>query len=131
MPSKAVYDTRFFVEYFYSKESEKLRKMSDNLVQTTNRIVPTVTIYEIYKLVLSREGREVAKHRIEIISRDFQVELLTKEIAVHAAEINHNTGNPMADCIIAATALLENAHVLTDDPHFQKIKNITVMWPIK
>lgn len=131
MPNKAVYDTRFFAEYFYSNDSTKLHRLSDNLVQTKNRIISTVTIYEVYKLVLSREGREVAKHRVEIMARDFQLEFLTHEIAVLAAEISHKTGNPMADCIIAATALREKAPVVTDDPHFKKINGIKNQWPIK
>ncbi|MCW4013636.1 MAG: PIN domain-containing protein [Candidatus Bathyarchaeota archaeon] len=131
MPSKAVYDTRFFVEYFYSSNSNTLRKLSDNLVQTKNRIVSTVTVYEIYKTVLSREGREVAKLRTEVLTRDFQVKEMTEELAIMAAEISHITNNPMADCVIAATAQKEKTLVITDDPHFNKIKGIRVQWPIK
>ena len=131
MPAKAVYDTRFFIEFFYSKDGRVLKKLSETLMHTKKRIISTVTIYEVYRIILKREGREVAKHRIEIINRDFQVESLTSLIAMRAAEINHNTGNPMADCVIAATALMENAPVITDDPHFKEINKLKPQWPIK
>ena len=131
MPDKVVYDTRFFIEYFYSSNKSDLDRLSDNLIHTKKRIISTVTLYEVYKLVLSREGREVARHRIEIIRRDFQVNDVTPEVAINAAEINHRTGNPMADCVIASTAQIEKATVITDDPHFEKIKNIKTQWPIR
>ena len=56
--------------------------------------------------------------------RDFQVDDLTPEVAIRAAEINNDTGNPMADSVIAATAQIEKAPVITDDPHFEKINNL-------
>jgi len=130
MPAKAVYDTRFFIEYFYSEDKTILKKLTDSLIQI-KKIISSVTIYEVYKLILSREGREVAKHRTEIIIRDFQVEDLTPEIAVRAAEINHRTGSPMVDSVIAATAQMENAPVVTDDPHFDEINNLKVQWPVR
>ena len=131
MPAKAVYDTRFFIEFFYSKDKQVLNKLSESLIHTKKRIISTVTVYEIYRLILKREGREIAKHRIEIITRDFQVENLTAVIAIRAAEINHNTGNPMADCVIAATALIEKAPVITDDPHYTEVKKLKTLWPIR
>jgi predicted nucleic acid-binding protein len=131
VPAKAVYDTRFFIEYFYSKDKNTLKKLTENLIHTRKRVISTVTIYEIYKLILSREGRDVAKYRTDVITRDFQVENLTPEIAIRAAEINHGTGNPMADSVIAATAQIENAPVITDDPHFEKIINLKTHWPNK
>ncbi len=131
MPDKAVYDTRFFFEYFYSKNKSTLDKLSENLKHTKKRIISTVTLYELYRLVLPREGREVAKHRIGIIRRDFQVNDVTPEVAINAAEINYSTGNPMADCLIASTAQIEKATVITNDPHFEKIKNLKTQWPIR
>ncbi len=34
----------------------------------------------------------------------------------------------MGDCIIAATALITHARVLSDDPHFDAIKEIKRIW---
>ena len=130
MPAKAVYDTRFFIEYFYSNDKAALKKLSENLIHTKKRIISTVTLYEVYRLILKKEGREIARHRTEIMRRDFQVEDLTPVVAIRAAEINYNTGNPMVDSVIAATAQIEKAPVITDDPHFEKINNLKTQWPI-
>ena len=131
MPDKAVFDTRFFIEYFYSGDTGFLRKLTETIVQTKNRIISSVTIYEVYKLILVREGREIARHRVEVMKRDFQITDLNQEIAVNAAEINHETGHSMADSVIAATAKMQNASVITDDPHFNEVKNLKVYWPKK
>ncbi|MFH1180286.1 MAG: PIN domain-containing protein [Candidatus Bathyarchaeota archaeon] len=131
MPDKAVFDTRFFIEYFYSGDEGFLKKLTETIVQTKNRIISSVTIYEVYKLILVREGREIARHRVEVMKRDFQITDLNQEIAVNAAEINHGTGHPMADSVIAATAKMQNASVITDDPHFNEVKSLKVHWPKK
>jgi predicted nucleic acid-binding protein len=131
MPDKAVFDTRFFIEYFYSGDEDFLRKLTETIVQTKNRIISSVTIYEVYKLILVREGREIARHRVEVMKRDFQITDLNQEIAVNAAEINHVTGQPMADSVIAATAKMQNASVITDDAHFNEVKSLKVYWPKK
>lgn len=35
---------------------------------------------------------------------------------------------PMGDCVIVATAIINNARVISDDPHFDQIKNIKRAW---
>jgi len=35
---------------------------------------------------------------------------------------------PMADCVIAATALRLGARVVTDDPRFAKVKGLRTTW---
>ena len=46
-----------------------------------------VTIHEICKIVLEKEGREVAKLRGETIRRDFEVVDMDYELAIRSAEI--------------------------------------------
>ena len=131
MPDKAVFDTRFFSEYFYSNDSNFLKKLSELILRTRSRFISSVTIYEVYRLALGREGRDVAQLRVDVMQRDFQVIDLDSELAVIAAEINHNMRHPMADSVIAATALNQNATIISDDPHFQEIRKIKVFWPKK
>jgi predicted nucleic acid-binding protein len=35
---------------------------------------------------------------------------------------------PIGDCIIAATAIANQAHILSDDPHFDQIKEAKRIW---
>lgn len=52
------------------------------------------------------------------------------EIAEEAGEILLRTSDlPVGDAIIAATAIKQaNGVIYTDDPHFEKIAGIRVLW---
>jgi len=128
MPERSVYDTRFFVEYFYSVDSEFLRRLKEGLRSVRDRKVSVVTIHEVYRIDLEREGREVAKLRSETIRRDFDVVDMEYETAVRSAELRSRHRIPMADSVIAATAQMHGCPVVSDDPHFQKIEGLKTRW---
>jgi len=128
MPERSVYDTRFFVEYFYSVDSEFLRRLKEDLRSVRDRKVSVVTIHEVYRIDLEREGREVAKLRSETIRRDFDVVDMEYETAVRSAELRSRHRIPMADSVIAATAQMHGCPVVSDDPHFQKIEGLKTRW---
>ncbi|MDH5439484.1 MAG: hypothetical protein OEY31_02625, partial [Candidatus Bathyarchaeota archaeon] len=60
MPERNLYDTRFFVEYFYSDDVRFLGRLKEDLLAVRERMVSTLTIHEIYRINLEKEGREVA-----------------------------------------------------------------------
>jgi len=128
MPERSVYDTRFFVEYFYSVDSEFLSRLKEGLRSVRDRKVSVVTIHEVYRIDLEREGREVAKLRSETIRRDFDVVDMEYETAVRSAELRSRHRIPMADSVIAATAQMHGCPVVSDDPHFQKIEGLKTRW---
>ncbi len=128
MPLRSIYDTRFFVEYFYSDDEGALTKFKEDLRSTRERTVSVVTIHEIYKIVLEREGREVAKLRGETIRRDFEVADMDYELAVESAEIRRKYRIPLADSVIIATALRWSCPVVLDDPHFKTVKEVKTRW---
>jgi len=124
---KTVYDTRFFVELYYSKETEKLNKIKAEK-NRREKYVSTISIHEIYNLTLKREGRQTAQLRATLLEKDFKTRPVTAEISRASAELRHKYNISMADSIIAATAQSLQATVTSDDPHFQKIKEITTRW---
>ena len=126
--SRYIYDTRFFIEYFYSKDGNLQKRMKDNLRKAKRRIISVITLHEVYKLTLEKDGRESAKLRTTILNRDFKVVNVDPEIAVEAAEIRSKYRVPMADSIIAATAKILSLPVITDDEHFYRIKEIKAKW---
>ncbi len=128
MPQRSVYDTRFFVEYFYSDDESVLTRLKEDLRSTRIRAVSMVTVHEIYKLVLEREGRDVAKLRGETIRRDFEVVGLDYELAIESAEIRRKYRIPLADSVILATAQRLGCQVVSDDPHFEKVKEVKTRW---
>lgn len=128
MPEKSVYDTRFFVEYFYSGDVGFLRRLKRDLKAVRERMVSALTVHEIHRINLEREGREVATLRSETICRDFNVVDVDYETAVISAELRSRHRMPMADSVIAATAQIHGCSLVSDDPHFQGIKNLKTRW---
>jgi len=128
MPEKSVYDTRFFVEYFYSDDADFRRKLKEDLRKARNRMVSALTVHEIYRINLEKEGREVANLRAETIHRDFNIADVDYETAIRSAELRSKYRIPMADSIIAATTQIHGCLLVSDDPHFQKIEDLKTRW---
>jgi len=125
--SKAVYDTRFFAELYYSKDEKLLQKIREEK-RRQEKFISTVVIHEVYRLTLAREGRETAVLRIALLKQDFKVIPVTVEIAEISAEFRHRYNLSMGDSMIAATASSLKALCVSDDPHFKRIKEINTTW---
>jgi len=126
--SKTVYDTRFFIEHYYSGNEEVLRKTKEEMRKTKERYISAIVVHEIFQLTLRQEGRETAVLRTNLLEKDFRVVNVDSEIAKSSAELRFKYKTSMADSIIAATSLILNATCLSDDPHFQVIKEIKTRW---
>jgi toxin FitB len=128
MPERRLYDTRFFVEYFYSTDQEFVRKLKEELKSVKERMVSSLTVHEIHRIVLKREGKDVAALRSTTINGDFEVIDVDYEIAVKSAILRNKHQIPMADGVIAATAQTYQCIVFSDDPHFKNIENLKTTW---
>ena len=128
MRERSVYDTRFFVEYFYSGDTGFLRRLKEDLRAVRERMVSALTIHEVYRVILEREGREVAILRSETIRRDFNVVDVDYETAVRSAELRSKHRIPMADSVIAATAQIRGCPLVSDDAHFKQIPDLKTRW---
>ncbi len=126
--SSAVYDTRFFVEHFYNSNEDAKKKIREEAQRTKRKYISAVVVHEVYILSLEREGREVAKMRTDLMTKDFKVVDVNTEIAILSAELRKNYGLSLADSIIAATSKLCTTCCVTDDPHFKSIKEIKTKW---
>jgi predicted nucleic acid-binding protein len=126
--SRTVYDTRFFIEHYYSEDKKILHKIREELKRTKEKYVSAITIHEVYELTLAREGRQTAVLRTSLLEKDVKIVKVDSEIAKCSAELRHNYRISMADSIIAATALHLGATCFSDDPHFQAIREIKTKW---
>lgn len=126
MPNR-VYDTRFFMELFYSKNLE-MHKRIDAEKRKREKYVCAVVVHELYRLTLLREGRETAKLRIVVLKQGFKVIPVDEQVAQLSAELRQKYRLSMADSMIAATASMLNAACVSDDPHFKQIKEIHTAW---
>lgn len=125
--NKAVYDTRFFMEFYYSKNPELLVKIRKEK-NRREKYVSAVVIHELYKLSLANEGREVAKLKVASLKQEFKIIPVDSQIAEISAELRQKYKLSMGDSMIAATALFLDAVCFSDDTHFSQIKEITTVW---
>lgn len=126
--SKAVYDTRFFVEHFYNADVGVKRKIAEEIRKTKNRYISSIVIHEVYALSLKKEGRETARIRQSFIEKAFRVIDVDSVLASSSAELRHKYGISLADSLIASTSKLIGAPCVTDDPHLRSIKGIKTKW---
>ena len=124
---RAVYDSRFFVELFYSKDEALQGKIKEEK-NCKDKFISTVVLHEIYKLSLAREGRETAKLRVALMKQDFEVVSVDDQVAQTSAELRHKYKLSMGDSMIAATACILKAVCVSDDPHFKQIAEIKTTW---
>jgi predicted nucleic acid-binding protein len=124
--NKAAYDTRFFADSYYSKDESLLKKIRAH--RARKRYVSAIVVHEIYNLAIKREGRETAKNQVAHLKEEFEVVPVDDQIAQISAELRHKYHLSMGDSMIAATAFVLKAVCITDDPHFEQIKEIETAW---
>jgi len=132
--SSAIFETRFFIHFFASPDPNVHRKLLELMDRYQSRLVSAITIFEIYKLSLEKEGRETAETRVSRMTKEFRVVAVDTQVATsgaqlkHAAEVRYNENVPMADSLIAATSTINKAVCITDSPHFEKIPQVKCKW---
>lgn len=128
MVDAAVFDTRYLVELFYNPSARDAKQLKQVYDQLNRRLVSVVTLHEVYRLALKKEGRDVAKLRNGAIIRDFTPVEVDADLAIRGAELRHGQGFSLADSIIAATAIREGCPIVSDDPHFGDIEGLKTRW---
>lgn len=130
---RQVIDTRFLVEHFYSRDKNVVKKTKAKLKELRRKgegILPTIVISEIVKITCERRGREEAKIRYASLLRSgLEIKNLDPDVAEMAGLLKCKYENvPMGDCIVAAIAMIGGASVLSDDHHFDVIKEVKRIW---
>ncbi|MCL2845699.1 MAG: type II toxin-antitoxin system VapC family toxin [Chitinivibrionia bacterium] len=116
-----VIDTCLWIEYFLGKDIDV--SISNAIRDTSNLLVPTICIYEVYRKALPEKGGAFADVLVEIMEKGNVVDI-NSDLAVLAAKISKQYKLPMADSIIYATAQMNNATVWTQDKHFQNLEAV-------
>ena len=86
-------------------------------------IVPSISIYEVFKKVFQERGEDKALQTVAVMHQGLVVDL-NVSIALIAARISLDLKLPMADSIILATARAYDATLWTQDSHFRDIEDI-------
>jgi predicted nucleic acid-binding protein len=117
-----VVDSSAWLEFF--ADGPNARVFAEPLEQTETLLVPSVCLYEVFKIVLRQRGESAALQAVAAM-RQGQVVDLTERIALLAGELSLQHKLPMADSIILATARLYDAHIWTQDADFEGMEGVT------
>ncbi|MBN2543346.1 type II toxin-antitoxin system VapC family toxin [bacterium] len=116
-----VVDSSGWLEYF--SDSAHADKFAEPLTDLDNLLVPTICVYEVFKVVLREKSEDEALQAIATMKQG-QIVDLTFEIAIQAALVNQKYKIPMADSIIYATTKMFKAVLWTMDKDFEKFKSV-------
>jgi predicted nucleic acid-binding protein len=96
-----VIDSSGWLEYFVGGKNANF--FAPAIEDTANVIVPTISIFEVFKRTLVDKNRDDALEAVAMMYGGRIVDL-DREIALIAAELSFELKLPMADSIILATA---------------------------
>jgi predicted nucleic acid-binding protein len=116
-----VIDSSGWLEYFIGGKNASF--FAPAVQDVANVVVPTISIFEVFKRTLIEKGRTDALEAVAIMY-DGKVIDLDREIALIAADLSLELKLPMTDSIILATARAHNATLWTKDEHFKDIENV-------
>jgi predicted nucleic acid-binding protein len=86
-------------------------------------VVPTVCLYEVFKVILRERGEDDAFQAVAAMQQGTVVDL-TAQLALEAAAVGHEEKLPFADSIIYTVARAHNAVIWTQDEHFSAKPNV-------
>jgi predicted nucleic acid-binding protein len=111
-----VVDSSGWLEYFGKGANGE--RFAPVIQAAADLVVPTITLYEVFRRVLVQRGEEEALSAIGWMALG-QVAVLTQELALEAAALSVEHKLPMADSIILATAHARQATLWTQDEHLR------------
>jgi toxin FitB len=116
-----VVDSSGWLEYF-ADDSNAI--FFAPVIESTNElVVPSISIYEVFKRVLQQRDESAALQAIAVMQQGLLVELDTN-LALNAAKISIEYSLPMADSIMLATAFSYDATLWTQDSDFSGIDGV-------
>jgi len=116
-----VVDSSGWLEYFVDGRNAKF--FAQPIESASELLVPTISLYEVFKRISQLRGREPAVRAMAAMQRGVVVDL-TAALGVASAEVSMREGLPMADSIILAMARAHDAVLWTQDADFAKVAGV-------
>ena len=116
-----IVDSSGWLAYFADEPNAK--HFLIHLKDTASLVVPTVTIYEVFKVVLRESSENEALQAVAAMQKGTVVDLTTK-LAIAASKLSLQRRLPMADSIILATSQVFSAKIWTQDSDFKNISGV-------
>jgi len=116
-----IVDSSGWLEYF--ADGPNARHFYIPLNDSESLVVPVISIYEVFKVVLRESGENEALQAVAAMQKGRVVEL-TSRLAMAASKLSLQYGLPMADSIILATARAFDCTIWTQDSDFKNISGV-------
>lgn len=116
-----VVDSSGWLEYF--ADGPNANFFAGAVENTAELIVPTLSIYEVFKKVLQQRDEGDALQAAAVMQQGRVVELDTA-IAMRAAKVSVELKLPMADSVMLATARMHDATLWTQDGDFEDLEGV-------
>jgi predicted nucleic acid-binding protein len=116
-----IVDSSGWLEYFSGGPNSE--QFSSPLQDPSSLIVPVITIYEVFKVVLREFGENEALQSVAAMQKGAIIDLTTS-IAMNASKLSLQYNLPMADSIILSTAEAYECTIWTQDSDFEKLPGV-------
>jgi len=116
-----VVDSSGWLEYF--ADGPNAAFFATSIEATRELLVPTLSLYEVFKRVLQQRGEGEALQAVALMQQGQAVDL-TSAVALSAARARIELRLPMADSIMLVTARLHGATFWTQDADFDGVEGV-------
>jgi len=116
-----IVDSSCWLEYFAGTHIGD--EVAHIIEDTDHLLVPSITIYEVFKKILIELDEDKALFAIAHMKQGNVIDLDT-DLAIYAAKIGKENKLPMADSIIYAVNQKYDATLWTQDKHFQDLPSV-------
>ena len=116
-----IVDSSGWLEYFAAGSNADFFR--EPIEDISNLIVPTISLYEVFKRVLQQRGESEALRAVAYMQSGRILDL-TSTIALHAAKLSDDEKIPMADSIMLTSARETDSILWTQDSDFEGIQGV-------
>jgi predicted nucleic acid-binding protein len=116
-----VVDSNGWLEYYADGPNADF--FASAIERTSELIVPTLSLYEVFKRVFQQRGEGDALQAVAVMLQGTVVDL-DMDLALSAAKLSIELKLPMADSVMLATARHHGAILWTQDAHFDAIQGV-------
>ncbi len=116
-----VVDSSAWLEYF--ADGPNAQEFAPVISDAENLIVPSITIFEVFKRIRVQRDSEFALRAASQMRRGRVVDL-DADLAIAAADVSADLRLPLADSVILATARTAGATLWTQDSDFEGIDDV-------
>jgi predicted nucleic acid-binding protein len=116
-----VVDSSGWLEYFADGPNADF--FAQAIEAVTDLVVPTLSLYEVFKRVLQQRGEGDALQAVAVMIQGNVIDL-DMDLALSAAKVSMELKLPMADSVMLATAQAHGATLWTQDADFEEIAGV-------